>query len=113
MWEHGYPAGEDSAAVQVRCQRIVDVCRSTHGDVALFAHGHILRSLAAVWLGLGADKVPSFVVHAMSLSHVRLLQGKCLALSTGTISVLGYEHGSPDREIDPVILRWNAAPSAV
>jgi hypothetical protein len=37
-------------------------------------------------------------------------QGKCFALSTGTISVLGYEHGSPDREIDPVILRWNAMP---
>ena len=57
MWEHGYPGGEDSAAVTVRCQRVVDICRAAHGDVALFAHGHILRSLAAVWLGLGADKV--------------------------------------------------------
>jgi len=57
MWEHGYPGGEDSSAVTLRCQRVVDICRAVHGDVALFAHGHILRSLAAVWLGLEADKV--------------------------------------------------------
>ena len=79
MWEHGYPGGEDSAAVTVRCQRVVDICRVVHGDVALFAHGHILRSLAAVWLGLGADKVNRITCknHNSSLAHAHLA-GKVL-----------------------------------
>jgi broad specificity phosphatase PhoE len=52
--------------------------------VALFAHGHILRSLAGCWLGLGVRG------------------GALLSLSTATVSVLGHE-----RE-QAVIVRWNA-----
>ena len=111
MWLHGYPGGDDSAAVAARCRRVIDTCRAAHGDVALFAHGHILRSLAAMWLGLGAENViQTLKFAALWLALTRVLQGKCFALSTGTISILGYEHGSPERELDPVILRWNAAP---
>ena len=56
------------------------------GDVALVAHGHVLRVLTARWLRLE----PS--------------DGKLFRLDTGTISTLGHEHG------EPVILSWNAPP---
>jgi broad specificity phosphatase PhoE len=58
------------------------------GDVALFAHGHILRILTATWLGLPPE------------------DGRLFALGTGSISTLGYE-----RETQ-VITRWNLSPSA-
>ena len=53
------------------------------GDVCLFGHGHALRVLAAVWLGL----LP--------------VDGRLLALSPAGVSVLGSEHDLP------VISRWN------
>src|ERR1700690_1155848 len=52
-------------------------------DVALVAHGHILRVLTARWLGLDAAG------------------GRLFRLDTGTISVLGTEHD------EPVIGSWN------
>jgi broad specificity phosphatase PhoE len=52
--------------------------------VALFAHGHVLRVLAARWLGLGPES------------------GALLALGTGTLSALGYERETR------VVRRWNA-----
>jgi broad specificity phosphatase PhoE len=53
------------------------------GDVVLVAHGHLLRVLTARWLGLYADR------------------GRHFRLDTGTLSILGTEHG------EPVINRWN------
>jgi broad specificity phosphatase PhoE len=53
------------------------------GDVALVAHGHLLRILTARWLGLEpAD-------------------GRLFRLDTGTLSTLGTEHD------EPVISSWN------
>jgi len=57
------------------------------GDVALVAHGHVLRVLTARYLLLD----PS--------------EGKLFRLDTGTISTLGHEHG------EPVILSWNVPPA--
>jgi len=57
------------------------------GDVALVAHGHVLRVLTARYLLLE----PS--------------DGKLFRLDTGTISTLGHEHG------EPVILSWNVPPA--
>lgn len=57
----------------------------TSGDVILVAHGHVLRTLAARWLGLPAA------------------DGKLFRLDTGTLSALGTEHD------EPVILTWNAS----
>ena len=58
------------------------------GDVALVAHGHVLRVLTARYLQLE----PS--------------DGKLFRLDTGTVSTLGHEHG------EPVILTWNMPPSS-
>ena len=88
VWSHGCPDGEDSAAVQERCERVIDLAEglaaeSDNPRVALVAHGHILRSLAGTWLGLGAGG------------------GALLVMGTATVSVLGHE-----RE-QRAILRWN------
>ena len=86
LFRHGCPNGEDAAAVQTRCERAIRVAMEAPGagDVALFAHGHLLRALAGTWLGLGA------------------VGGRLLTLSTGSICVLGVERGNH------AILRWNA-----
>jgi broad specificity phosphatase PhoE len=83
IWTHEVPGGETAAAIARRADRVVDLVRMVDGDVALFAHGHILRVLAARWCGL----------------DVRF--GRLLALDTGTLSILGYERESP------VIRLWN------
>ena len=84
VWSHGCPQGEDAAAVTRRCQEVIEQVVAIDGDVALFAHGHILRSLAGTWIGQGA------------------IGGKHLILGTATTSVLGFE-----RE-NRALKRWNA-----
>ncbi|MEN9879045.1 MAG: hypothetical protein RLZZ158_2084 [Cyanobacteriota bacterium] len=84
VWTHGCPGGEDAAAVTQRCEALIAQLLALEGNIALFAHGHLLRSLAGTWIGQGA------------------VGGKHLALGTGSHSLLGFE-----RE-NPVILRWNA-----
>ena len=84
VWSHGCPGGEDAAEVTARCQRVIDQLLTIEGDVALFAHGHILRSLAGTWMEQGA------------------CGGKHLILGTGTYSVLGFE-----RE-NRALKHWNA-----
>jgi len=84
VWSHGCPGGEDAAAVTQRCEALIAQLLALEGNIALFAHGHLLRSLAGTWIGQGA------------------VGGKHLALGTGSHSLLGFE-----RE-NPVILRWNA-----
>jgi len=86
VWSHGCPGGENASAVEARCQQAINRALSVEekGDVALFAHGHLLRALAGTWLGLGATG------------------GRLLKLNTGSICVLGFERGTR------AICRWNA-----
>ena len=84
-WQGGFPGGETLDDVAARADRVVARVRAVDGDVALFAHGHILRVIAARWL----EQPP--------------VEASRYYLSTGTVSVLGWE-----REI-PVIDRWNEA----
>ena len=84
LWTDGCPNGESPEQVQDRVDGVIEeVLGGGEGRTALFAHGHVLRALAARWL--------EFPVAA----------GGRLALSTGSISVLGFE-----REVR-VLWRWN------
>ena len=84
-WHGGYPGGETLDELAARADRIVRRIRPVDGDVALFAHGHILRVIAARWL-----EQP-----AIEASHYYL--------ATATLSVLAWERETP------VIERWNEA----
>lgn len=87
VWSHPCPGGESLPAIESRCQRLLELVlerAGRDGRVALFAHGHILRSLAGTWLGLGAGA------------------GALLVLHTGSFSVLGQER---ERR---ALLHWNA-----
>jgi broad specificity phosphatase PhoE len=83
LWRDGVPAGETVADVGRRVDRVLDAARAADGDVALFAHGHVLRVAGARWI----DLPPAHGAH--------------LGLSTATISVLGWERETP------AIHRWN------
>ncbi len=83
VWTHTIPGGETRDEIANRVDRVVDRIRASDGDVAIFAHGHVLRVLAARWLGLEPAA------------------GRLLALHTATISVLGCERETA------VLERWN------
>ncbi len=83
VWSAPCPAGETADQVAARADRVVAACRADPGLTLLVAHGHILRVLAARWLGLGPEA------------------GRLFRLDTATVSVLGWE-----RE-NPVVLSWN------
>jgi probable phosphoglycerate mutase len=83
IWRGPWPGGERIDDVAARADRVVARVRAVDGNVLVFAHGHLLRVLAARWLGLPGTA------------------GGMFALSTATISLLGWERGLP------VIERWN------
>src|SRR5262245_6789370 len=77
IFRDGCPGGETASQVGARVDRILAWARAADGDVALFAHGHVLRVLGARWLGLPP------------------IAGQHFLLNTGTVSVLAYYHGMP------------------
>ena len=88
LWKDGVPNGETIDQVAARAERAIARALPVEGDVALFAHGHILRVLTARWLGLPPE------------------DGSLFALGTAAISTLGYEHQTR------VVTRWNLSLSA-
>ena len=83
LWDDGVPDGESASQVGARVDRVIAELRAVAGDAAVFAHGHVLRVLAARWLGLEA------------------VAGRLFALDPATISILGYERETP------VLRLWN------
>ena len=83
IWRDGPRGGETADEVAERVDRVITRVRAIDGDVLAFAHGHVLRVLAARWLG----EPPT--------------EGRLYALSTATVSVLGWERETA------VIERWN------
>ncbi|MQY02593.1 histidine phosphatase family protein [Actinomadura macrotermitis] len=82
--------GESVEQVGARVDRVLKRVRPLleDGDVAIVAHGHVLRVLTARWLGLEPA------------------EGRLFALDTGTLSTLGTEHERP------VVSSWNVPPPA-
>jgi len=85
IWRGPWPGGETIDQVAARADRIIRRVGRVDGDVLIFSHGHLLRVLAARWLG----REPG--------------AGGMFALSTATISLLGWEREAR------VIERWNEA----
>jgi probable phosphoglycerate mutase len=83
IFRDGCPGGEGPEQVGARVDRVIARARAAEGDVALFAHGHVLRVLAARWIGLSAGA------------------GQHFLLDTGALSVLGYY-----RDV-PAVRIWN------
>jgi broad specificity phosphatase PhoE len=83
IWQTAVEKGETIDAIAARANRVIEKVFNVEGDVALFSHGHLLRILAARWLGLPPK------------------DGRFLALDTASISILGFERETR------VIRGWN------
>jgi len=86
LFRDGAPNGESVRQISDRADRVVARHKAMRGNVLVFAHGHILRVLAARWVG----QPVAF--------------GRALLLSTATISILSFDHHAMD---EPAIRLWN------
>ena len=84
VFRDGCPGGESPGEIGGRVDRVIARARAATGDVALFAHGHVLRVFVARWLGWPAGA------------------GQHFLLDTGTLSVLSDYRGIP------ALKTWNA-----
>jgi broad specificity phosphatase PhoE len=73
LWDDGAPDGERAADVGRRADRVIARAREIDGDTLCVAHGHILRVLAARWLGLPP------------------VAGRLFLLRTGAVCILGWD----------------------
>jgi probable phosphoglycerate mutase len=90
LFRDGCPGGESPPDIGARIDRVLDRARAAlvHGDVALVAHGHSLRVVAARWL------------------EEPVAAGARYRLDTATLSTLGHEHERP------VLTSWNVPPTS-
>ncbi len=77
IFRDGCPGGEIPEQVSARVDRAIAQIRTVDGNVALFAHGHVLRMLVARWIELPPGA------------------GQHFLLDTGTLSVLSYYYDLP------------------
>jgi probable phosphoglycerate mutase len=83
----GAPGGETPEQVAARVDRLVAKLKALNGNVLCFAHGHILRVLAARWIGQP------------------VLLASSLLLGTASLSVLSFNHHKLE---EPAIKVWNS-----
>lgn len=84
VFTHGCPNGERAEDVGRRVDPVVARLAASTESALVFAHGHVLRVLAARWLGLAPDTA------------------RCFMLDTAHVSVLANERETR------VIRHWNA-----
>ncbi len=85
LFRDGCPGGETPEQVGERADAVVSRLRGINGNVLVFSSGHILRVLAARWLGLEPSA------------------GRFFMLNTGSVSMLGYENS----QSHPAVRLWN------
>lgn len=83
VWTHGAPGGESVVAVQRRVDRVVERLLDAAGRTLIFAHGHLLRALAARWI------------------EQEVTEGRRLLLDTSAVGELGWYHQRR------ALVRWN------
>jgi len=89
LFRDGCPNGKMPDQIAARADRLIRRLTKLHGNVALFAHSHLGRVLAARWIGLSVE------------------YAQPLLLNTASLSILGFEHDQRDQ---PAIELWNSAP---
>ena len=73
LWRDGPPAGESIEEVAARARRVLERCLAAPGPALLFAHGHLLRILAAVWIeGEPREMAQRLALSTASLSLLTL-----------------------------------------
>jgi len=83
VWNDEILEGESLLQVAARTEQVMKKAKAAGGKVLIFSHAHLLRILTARWLELPASN------------------GKSFALTTGSLSILGYERETP------VLRLWN------
>jgi probable phosphoglycerate mutase len=86
MFRDGCPGGESPQDVANRADRFIATARATEGDVLAFSSAHIIRMIAARWLGLPPGA------------------GRFFYCRPASVGALGFEHDSLD---EPIIGLWN------
>jgi probable phosphoglycerate mutase len=86
MFRDGCPDGESPQDVAARADRFIAHVRGIEGDVLAFSSAHIIRMIAARWLGLPP------------------VAGRFFFCRPASVGILGFEHNSRD---EPIIALWN------
>ena len=89
LYRDGCPDGESPADVASRADRFIARLRGIEGDVLAFSSAHIIRMIAARWLGLSPQ------------------DGRFFYCRPASVGVLGFEHKTRD---EPIIVIWNHVP---
>ena len=86
LFRDGCPGGESPEDVAARADGFIDRVRRIEGDVLAFSSGHIIRMIAARWLGLPP------------------VAGRFFYCRPASVGVLGFEHKKRD---EPIVGLWN------
>jgi len=86
LFRDGCPEGESPGDVAARADRVIARVRGIQGDVLAFSSGHIIRMIAARWLGLPPST------------------GRFFFCRPASVGVLAFEHKNRD---EPIISLWN------
>jgi probable phosphoglycerate mutase len=86
LFRDGCPGGESPLDVAQRADRFISRVFAADGDVLAFSSGHIIRMIAARWLGLAPSA------------------GRFFFCRPASIGVLDFEH---ENKNEPIIGLWN------
>jgi probable phosphoglycerate mutase len=86
MFRDGCPEGESPQDVAARADRFIARVHGIEGDVLAFSSGHIIRMIAARWLGLPPGN------------------GRFFFCRPARVGVLSFEHNNRN---EPIIGLWN------